>query len=214
MVPFYVRETCGYDPLIDLGDFDGDSHYLGDGHWRLSLFNVGEPGNWLVDSLSDSAGWRGLSQAQLIDLMNKYPNEHVWTGLTVSRQTSAVGSRSRPPTRTIPATAPGVPEPSTTRRRPAVPGTWCRCSSAPSTERSALRHIPTNRARPSRRASSRHRPHAAIFSSNASMRAKPAFAPSSTPYCIVVSRSSVVSKRIVWVSFVCSPRSSNSSVCR
>src|SRR4029077_4428274 len=46
------------------------------------------------------------------------------------------------------------------------------------------------------------------------MRAKPAFAPSSTPYCIVVSRCSVVSKRIVCVSFVCSPRSSNSSVCR
>ena len=60
----------------------------------------------------------------------------------------------------------------------------------------------------------RHRPHAAIFSSNASMRAKPPFAPSSTPYCMVVSRCSVVSKRIVWVSFVCSPRSSNSSVCR
>ena len=53
---------------------------------------------------------------------------------------------------------------------------------------------------------------AAIFSSNASMRAKPPFAPSSTPYCMVVSRCSVVSKRIVSVSFVCSPRSSNSSV--
>src|SRR3989475_2300993 len=47
-----------------------------------------------------------------------------------------------------------------------------------------------------------------------SIRAKPLFAPSSTPYCIVVSRSSVVAKRIVCVSFVCSPRSSNSSVCR
>src|SRR5260221_4321458 len=46
------------------------------------------------------------------------------------------------------------------------------------------------------------------------MRAKPAFAPSSTPYCMVVSRCSVVSKRIVRVSFVRSPRSSNSSVCR
>src|SRR5713101_5040242 len=46
------------------------------------------------------------------------------------------------------------------------------------------------------------------------MRAKPSFAPSSTPYCIVVSRSSVVAKRIVCVSFVRSPRSSNSSVCR
>ena len=60
----------------------------------------------------------------------------------------------------------------------------------------------------------RRRPHAAIFSSSASMRAKPPFAPSSTPYCIVVSRCPVVSKRIVCVSFVCSPRSSNSSVCR
>jgi len=57
-------------------------------------------------------------------------------------------------------------------------------------------------------------PYAAIFSSNASMRAKPALAPCSTPYCMVVSRYSLVSKRIVWVSFVCSPRSSNSSVCR
>src|SRR3989449_5649 len=46
------------------------------------------------------------------------------------------------------------------------------------------------------------------------MRAKPAFAPSSTPYCIVVSRSSVVAKRIVCVSFVRSPRPSNSRVCR
>ena len=54
----------------------------------------------------------------------------------------------------------------------------------------------------------------AVLSSSASMRAKPPFAPSSTPYCIVVSRSSVVSKRIVCVSFVRSPRSSNSSVCR
>src|SRR5262245_19691857 len=53
-----------------------------------------------------------------------------------------------------------------------------------------------------------------IFSSSASTRAKPCFAPSSTPYCIVVSRCSVVSKRIVCVSFVCSPRSSNSSVWR
>src|SRR5438874_12748704 len=50
--------------------------------------------------------------------------------------------------------------------------------------------------------------------SSASTRAKPLFAPSSTPYCIVVSRSSVVAKRIVWVSFVRSPKSSNSSVCR
>src|SRR5437867_939969 len=56
--------------------------------------------------------------------------------------------------------------------------------------------------------------HAAIFASTASTRAKPLFAPSSTPYCIVVSRSSVVAKRIVCVSFVRSPRSSNSSVCR
>jgi hypothetical protein len=39
-------------------------------------------------------------------------------------------------------------------------------------------------------------------------------APPSTPYCMVVSRSSVVAKRIVCVSFVRSPRSSNSSVCR
>ncbi len=38
--------------------------------------------------------------------------------------------------------------------------------------------------------------------STASTRAKPLFAPSSTPYCIVVSRSSVVAKRIVCVSFV------------
>src|SRR5713101_4678200 len=50
--------------------------------------------------------------------------------------------------------------------------------------------------------------------STASTRAKPPFAPSSTPYCIVVSRSSVVAKSIVCVSFVRSPRSSNSSVCR
>src|SRR6266498_925088 len=50
--------------------------------------------------------------------------------------------------------------------------------------------------------------------SSASTRAKPPFAPSSTPYCIVVLRSSVVAKRIVCVSFVRSPRSSNSSVCR
>src|SRR5439155_12269381 len=49
---------------------------------------------------------------------------------------------------------------------------------------------------------------------SASTRAKPLFAPSSTPYCIVVSRSSAVAKLIVWVSFVRSPRSSNSSVCR
>lgn len=49
--------------------------------------------------------------------------------------------------------------------------------------------------------------------SSASTRAKPPFAPSSTPYCIVVSRSSLVAKRIVCVSFVRSPRSSNSSVC-
>src|SRR5213078_4287524 len=56
--------------------------------------------------------------------------------------------------------------------------------------------------------------HAAIFASTASIRAKPPFAPSSTPYCIVVSRSSVVAKRIVCVNFVRSPRSSNSSVCR
>jgi hypothetical protein len=50
--------------------------------------------------------------------------------------------------------------------------------------------------------------------SSASTRAKPLFAPSSTPYCIVVSRSSGVAKRMGWVSFVRSPRSSNSSVCR
>src|SRR4029079_3586897 len=58
------------------------------------------------------------------------------------------------------------------------------------------------------------RHHAAIFWRTASTRAKPCFAPSSTPYCIVVSRCSAVSKSIVCVSFVCSPRSSNSSVCR
>src|SRR5207247_4466682 len=56
--------------------------------------------------------------------------------------------------------------------------------------------------------------HVAILASTASIRAKPPFAPSSTPYCTVVSRSSVVAKRIVCVSFVRPPRSSNSSVCR
>src|SRR6185295_12479577 len=63
----------------------------------------------------------------------------------------------------------------------------------------------------------RHRlPHVSRASRwrSASIRAKPDFAPSSTPYCIVVSRSSIVAKRIVCVSFVWSPRSSNSSVCR
>src|SRR5213596_3230914 len=50
--------------------------------------------------------------------------------------------------------------------------------------------------------------------SSASTRAKPPFAPSSTPYFIVVSRSSGEAKRMVCVSFVRSPRSSNSSVCR
>src|SRR4029079_18912952 len=55
---------------------------------------------------------------------------------------------------------------------------------------------------------------AASLRRTSSTRAKPAFAPSSTPYCIVVSRCSVVSKRIVCVSFVPSPSSSNSSVCR
>src|SRR5437870_8100581 len=50
--------------------------------------------------------------------------------------------------------------------------------------------------------------------SSASTRAKPPFAPSSTPYCIVVSRSSVVAKRIVCVSFVRSPSSSSPAVCR
>ena len=57
-------------------------------------------------------------------------------------------------------------------------------------------------------------PQAVMRCSSASTRAKPLFAPSSTPYCIVVSRSSVVSKRIVCVSLVCSPSSSNSSVWR
>ncbi len=59
-----------------------------------------------------------------------------------------------------------------------------------------------NPARPVRSATARMPSSAAHASSgsrcsSASTRAKPLFAPSSTPYCIVVSRSSVVAKRIV-----------------
>ncbi|MFA5786153.1 MAG: hypothetical protein WDA71_04075 [Actinomycetota bacterium] len=79
-----VHETCGWDPLIDLSDFGDDSRYLGNGHWRLTIFNVGEPGNWLVDSLSDAAGWRGLTTTKIAALTGKYPGEHVWTGLNLT----------------------------------------------------------------------------------------------------------------------------------
>src|SRR4029453_1022789 len=50
--------------------------------------------------------------------------------------------------------------------------------------------------------------------SSASICAKPAFAPSSTPYCIVGAASSVGAKRIVWVSFDRSPRPPTASLPR
>lgn len=63
-VETYFNETCGYDPLFDR-TYDDDRH-LGDGRWRLDAFNVGEPGNWLIDDLGAAGGL--------------FPNEHVWTG--------------------------------------------------------------------------------------------------------------------------------------
>ncbi len=80
-----VRETCGFEPLIDPGNYDGDSRYLGNGHWRFSIFNVGEPGNWLIDDLSNSSGWRGLSSAKIAELVGKFPNEDVWTGFRANQ---------------------------------------------------------------------------------------------------------------------------------
>ncbi len=55
---------------------------------------------------------------------------------------------------------------------------------------------------PSRRSSSAAHASSGSRRSSASMRSQPAFAPFSTPYCIAMSRCSVVSKRIVCVSFV------------
>jgi hypothetical protein len=75
-----IHETCGYDPLVSTGSFDGDPRYLGDGHWQFTVFNVGEPGNWLINSLSNPSGWRGLTSAKVAELTGKYPSENVWTG--------------------------------------------------------------------------------------------------------------------------------------
>ena len=84
-VPF--TETCGFDPILSRS-YD-DSRYLGDGKWRLDVFNVGEPGNWLIDSLSSPTGWRGLTDAQVSTLTDKFPNEHVWTGRVVGTDNKA-----------------------------------------------------------------------------------------------------------------------------
>ncbi len=75
-VPF--TETCGYDPILSR-TYD-DARYLGNGRWRLDVFNVGEPGNWVVDSLWSPTGWRGLTADQVAKLSNRFPNESVWTG--------------------------------------------------------------------------------------------------------------------------------------
>lgn len=72
-------ETCGYDPWFD-DDFSADPRYEGDGRWTLDLFDVGEPGNWLVDDLAAPATWRQLTDAQITALTGMFPNEHVWTG--------------------------------------------------------------------------------------------------------------------------------------
>ncbi len=71
-------ETCGYDPLFS-ETFD-DDRYMGDGRWKLDLFNVGEPGNWMIDDLDTPSSWRGLTTDQVQALTGKYPNEGIWTG--------------------------------------------------------------------------------------------------------------------------------------
>ncbi|MGZ6927996.1 MAG: hypothetical protein ACXVJF_14875, partial [Acidimicrobiia bacterium] len=43
------------------------------------VFNVGNSGNWLVNDLGNSSGWRAMTATRKGILEGKYPNEAVWT---------------------------------------------------------------------------------------------------------------------------------------
>jgi hypothetical protein len=82
----YWFENCGFDPSDYLpyqwsdSDFDDDPRYLGDGKWLWTVFNVGEPDNYLINDLDNRFEWRGLTVNQVIELVGAYPGEAVWDG--------------------------------------------------------------------------------------------------------------------------------------
>ncbi len=95
-----------------------------------------------------------------------------------------------------------------TRQRRDRGGSQCAHLHDPSFFRASAKLLRRARTKVKRRKSKAAHTSSGSRCSSASTRAKPLFAPSSTPYCIVVSRSSVVVQRIVCISFVWSPRSS------
>jgi len=81
-------ENCGFDPSDyapfqwEDSDFSGDTRYQGGGRWLWTVFNVGEPDNYLIDDLdwTAAATWRGLTEAQSSELSGAFPGEAVWSG--------------------------------------------------------------------------------------------------------------------------------------
>lgn len=72
-------EFCGWDPGWDddwsEGDFAGDHpRYQGSGRWLFTVYNVGEPDNYLINSMSPPA----------MSLSDTFPNESVWDGNATS----------------------------------------------------------------------------------------------------------------------------------
>jgi hypothetical protein len=84
IVPFWWHENCGWDPYgpdqWEDADFLGDSRYRPGGQWLWTVFNAGEPDNYLINDLGDSFSWRGLTTEQVDELSGAFPAERVWTG--------------------------------------------------------------------------------------------------------------------------------------
>jgi hypothetical protein len=91
----YWGENCGFDPSgvfqWSNSDFNADPRYLSDGKWMWTVFNVGEPDNFLINDLDTPSEWRGLTDAKITELTGAFPDEAIWDGHDLVKRSQFCG---------------------------------------------------------------------------------------------------------------------------
>jgi len=88
----YWGETCGFIlPIEIIPGLSSDPRYRGKGKWLWTVFNVGEPDNYLINALDTPSEWRGLTDLKKAELTGAFPDEAVWEGYHPEDRSSFCG---------------------------------------------------------------------------------------------------------------------------
>jgi hypothetical protein len=88
----YWGDTCGFImPIEIVHNFTNDPRYRGNSKWLFTVFNVGEPDNYLINDLDTPSEWRGLTDLKKAELTGAFPDEAVWGGYHPEDRSSFCG---------------------------------------------------------------------------------------------------------------------------